>query len=236
MNMSTNMQIRMNQAVRIRGNYFIGSWLQPNYSSSAGLMVSSGLLDQDAPGVQRSFSPGYWRTLWLAAQLPWGEIAVGKRPSSWGMGLSYNGTDNRSSESVALSVPYGPIRIQLSFDAVRRGYATDDYGSNSVYYNERVDKNNTRAFDMTIPNVTYNAGPVSMGFLINWIYRHRGGESVIVNPANGGTTPASNPGTRGVQARDYADQYGGVFFKYNNGRFFLNAEWDWQRQHRDKER
>ena len=99
--MSTNMQIRMNQAVRIRGNYFIGSWNSPNYSTSQGLMVSSGLLTQDSPGVQRSFSPGYWRTLWLSAQLPWGELAIGKSPSSFGMGLQYDGADNRHSDSLS---------------------------------------------------------------------------------------------------------------------------------------
>ena len=226
--MSTNMQIRMNKAVRVRGNYFIGSWSQPNYGSSNGVMVSSGILEMDSPGVQRSFSPGYWRTLWLSAQLPWGEIAVGKRPSSWGMGLQYDGADNRSSESVALSVPYGPFRIQLSFYPSRRGYATDDYAATSAtptYYNERPDKNNTRVFDMTVPNVVYNSGPVSMGFLVNWIFRHRGGESVITNPNHA----TYGNGTRGIQARDYQDQYGAVYFKYNNGRFFLNSEWDWWR-------
>jgi hypothetical protein len=221
MYMSTNMQVRLNQAVRIRGNYFIGSWAQPNYSTSPGLMVSSGMLDQDAPGVQRSFSPGYWRTLWLSAQLPIGEVTVGKRPSSWGMGLQYDGNDNRHSDSVALTVPYGPFRLQMSFYAARRGYSTDDYGNTAVWYNERPDKNNTRTFDMTIPNVQYNSGPISMGFLVNWIFRHRGGESVIAAPGA--------LGNRGIQARDYQDQYGGAFFKYNNGRFFLNAEWDWWR-------
>jgi hypothetical protein len=221
MNMSTNMQVRMNKAVRIRGNYFIGSWVQPNYSTSPGLMVSSGMLNQDAAGVQRSFSPGYWRTLWLSAQLPWGEIAVGKRPSSWGMGLQYDGADNRHSDSLSLAVPYGPIRIQMSFYPSRRGYFTDDYGTGAVWYNERADKNNTRVFDMTIPNVTYNSGPISMGFLVNWMFRHRGGEARLAAP---GAT-----GTRGRQARDYQEQYGGVFFKYNNGRFFVNAEWDWLR-------
>jgi hypothetical protein len=230
--MSTNMEIRMNKAVRVRGNYFIGSWTAPNYSTSSGLMVSSGILEMDSPGVQRSFSPGYWRTLWLSAQLPWGELAVGKRPSSWGMGLQYDGADNRTSESVALSVPYGPLRIQISFYPNRRGYATDDYGSSVIYYNERPDKNNTRVFDITIPNVQYNSGPVSMGFLCNWIFRHRGGESVIVNPtapASGNNPVPSIAGTRGIAARDYQDQYGGAFFKYNNGRFFLNSEYNYWR-------
>jgi hypothetical protein len=233
MNMSTNVQIRMNQAVRIRGNYFIGSWVQPNYSTSQGLMVSSGLLDQDAPGVQRSFSPGYWRTLWLSAQLPWGEVAVGKRPSSWGMGLQYDGADNRHSESVALTVPYGPFKIQFSFYVARRAKSSDDYGTSTGVYNERADKNYTRAFDTTIPNVQYNSGPVSMGFLCNWIYWHKGGETIIGDPNT--TAPSSNNiiswvgGRNLVQAVDYQDQYGAAFFKYNNGRFFLNSEYNYQR-------
>ncbi|MFA6221172.1 MAG: hypothetical protein WC647_02535 [Desulfomonilaceae bacterium] len=219
--MSTNMQIRMNKAVRIRGNYFVGSWNSPNYSTSQGLMVSSGMLNQDAAGVQRSFSPGYWRTLWLSAQLPWGEITVGKRPSSWGMGLAYNGEDNRHSDSLALSVPYGPLRIQLSFYPSRRGYGSDDYSTASAWYNERPDKNNTRVFDLTIPNVTYNAGPVSAGFILNWVFRHRGKEGVIAAPA---TRWAANQ-----FSTDFGEQYGGAYFKYNNGRFFLNAEYSFDR-------
>jgi hypothetical protein len=219
--MSTNMQVRMNKAVRIRGNYFIGSWNSPMYSTSQGLMVSSGALTQDNPGVQRSFSPGYWRTLWLSAQLPWGEIAIGKRPSSWGMGLSYNGADNRSSDSLALSAPYGPFRVQLSFYPSRRGFWSDDYASNSGWYNERPDKNNTRVFDMTIPNITYRSGPVDMGLILTWVFRHRGGEGVIANPADRALA--------GNYSTDYGQQYGGAYFKYNNGRFFLNAEYNFDR-------
>ena len=224
--MSTNMQIRMNKAVRVRGNYFIGSWNSPSYSTSSGLMVSSGALNQDNPGVQRSFSPGYWRTLWLSAQLPWGEIAIGKRPSSWGMGLSYNGADNRSSDSLALSAPYGPFRVQLSFYPSRRGSFSDDYANTSVWYNERPDKNNTRVFDMTIPNITYRSGPVDAGVIVTWVFRHRGREGVIVPPA----TRAANL----QYSTDFGQYYGGAYFKYNNGRFFLNAEYNFDRQQENR--
>lgn len=232
--MSTNMQIRMNQALRIRGNYFIGSWNSPNYSTSQGLMVSSGMLNQDAPGVQRSFSPGYWRTLWLSAQLPWGELAIGKRPSMWGMGLTYGGDDNRHSDSLSLTTFYGPFRIGISLYPSRRGYGSNDYTATGApttqptYYNERPDKNNTRAFDMTIPNVTYRSGPIDAGFYWNPIFYRRGGESVIANP----TTTTS--GTRGIQSRDFQENYGGAYFKYNNGRFFLNAEYEFDRVIEDR--
>jgi hypothetical protein len=221
MNMSTNMQIKMNQAVRIRGNYFIGSWNSPSYSTSSGLMVSSGMLDQDSAGVQRSFSPGYWRTLWLSAQLPWGEIAVGKRPSSFGMGLAYDGADNRHSDSVNLAVPYGPFRISMSTYVARRGTFSDDYANESRWYNERPDKNNTRAFDVAVPNVTYRSGPIDAGFVLNWVFRHRGREGFIGTPAE--RFAANRP------ALDTGTQYGTVYLKYNNGRFFLNAEYDYTR-------
>jgi hypothetical protein len=221
-NMSTNMQIRMNQALRIRGNYFIGSWNSPSYSTSSGLMVSSGMLDQDSAGVQRSFSPGYWRTLWLSAQLPWGEVAVGKRPSSFGMGLSYDGADNRHSDSVSLTTFYGPFRIAMSTYAARRGTFSDDYANASGWYNERPDKNNTRAFDVSVPQVTYRSGPIDMGFVLNWVFRHRGREGIIAAPA---TRAAA--GQSGI---DTGTQYGAVYFKYNNGKFFFNAEYDYTRE------
>ncbi len=221
--MSTNMQISMNKAVRVRGNYFIGSWNSPGYSTSQGLMVSSGALVQDSPGIQRSFSPGYWRTLWLTAQLPWGELAIGKRPSSWGMGLSYNGADNRSSDSLALSAPYGPFRVQLSFYPSRRGYFSDDYANASAWYNERPDKNNTRVFDMTLPNITYRSGPVDAGVIVTWVFRHRGREGFIGTVAN---RVLANT----AYTTDFGQQYGGAYFKYNNGKFFLNAEYNFDRQ------
>ncbi len=221
--MSTNMQIRMNQAVRIRGNYFIGSWNSPNYSTSQGLMVSSGLLTQDSPGVQRSFSPGYWRTLWLSAQLPWGELAIGKRPSSFGMGLQFDGADNRHSDSLSLTTFYGPFRIGMSLYPSRRGDASDDYAKASGWFNERPDKNNTRVFDMTIPTVTYRSGPIDAGFLITWVFKHTGREGTIATPAS---RAAANTG----YSTDLGQQYGSAYFKYNNGRFFLNAEYIFDRQ------
>lgn len=218
--MSTNMQIRMNPAVRIRGNYYIGSWMFDNFDGTAGdqhvvgLPVNPEYLNMQAHGVQRSFSPGYWRTLWLTAQLPWGEIAVGKRPSSWGMGLSFDGADNRSSESLALSAPFGPVKVQLSFYPSRRA-------SNTAYYNNNYDKNNTRVFDMTIPNITYTNGPLEVGVIATWVNSHRGGEEQLTAPATRIT--ATTAGTVG-RYNDYAQWYGSAFVKYNNGRFFLNSE------------
>jgi hypothetical protein len=228
MYMSTNMQIRMNPAVRIRGNYYIGSWDHRNWLSAgdagvltnqvaAALLVSPEYLNMHAHGVQRSFSPGYWRTLWLSAQLPWGEIAVGKRPASWGMGLTFDGASNRASESLALAAPFGPLRVQLGFYPSRRAHA-------SQYFNNSYDKNNSRVFDWSA-NVTYANGPMSAGVVANFVQAHSGGEGVL-NTSALRTSPATsgNPALRRGVYNDLSEWYGNAFFKYNNGRFFLNSE------------
>ena len=233
--MSTNMQIRINPAVRIRGNYYIGSWDPRNWGGSvgvptynndvppltealsnqtaAGLLVAPVYLNQHLHGVQRSFSPGYWRTLWLTAQLPWGEIAVGKRPASWGMGLTFDGANNRASESLSVFVPYGPFRIFMGVHPSRRA-------ANAAYFNDSYDKNNTRYWDSSF-NVIYDNGPMTMGATVNIVSAHRGGESVLLAPANRVTSQVA--GTPAVY-NDYNEFYGNGMFKYNNGRFFVNSE------------
>jgi len=209
--MNTNMQIRMNQALRVRGNYYIGSWNDPGWPQAQGDMVAPELVNYSSPGVQRSFSPGYWRTLWLTAELPWGIITIGKRPSTWGTGLSWNGADNRSSESLAITVPYGPLRFQVSIYPSRRGNTTTDY------YNKNFDKNNARYWDSVFPMFTYSQGPLDMGVLFNFVKRSNGGEGRIESPIN----------RSGRLYNDYDQFYGGAYLKYFNGKFFFNTEVDW---------
>lgn len=220
MYMSTNMQIRINPAVRIRGNYYIGSWDARNWGAPVteatnqhglGLLVSPEYLNMHAHGVQRSFSPGYWRTLWLTAQVPWGEIAVGKRPASWGMGLTFDGANNRASESLSFFAPYGPFRIIMGLYPSRRA-------GNAQYWNDSYDKNNSRVFDWSA-NLLYDNGPITMGIVGNFVQTHRGGESVL----SANRVTAQTAGTAGVY-NDYAEFYGNAMFKFNNGRFFLNSE------------
>jgi hypothetical protein len=223
MYMINNIELRINPAIRVRGSYWIGEW---NPADRAGIgatslfgatdrgigdLVASEYLNNRYPGIQRSFSPGYWNTLWLSAQLPWGEFVVGKRPSVFGMGLFYNGIENRTSESCALATTYGPLRIVLSFYPARRA-------AGAGFFNTDFDKNNGRLFDMGLPTVTYRNGPLDIGFAFNYgAASHRGGESSIA-------APATRSATRFQQ--DALNYYGASYVKYNNGRFFFNAEFD----------
>ncbi|MBI4961864.1 MAG: hypothetical protein HY913_01170 [Desulfomonile tiedjei] len=221
--MINNMELRINPAVRVRGSYWIGEWnpfgtAAPFFGATdrgLGDLVASEYLNNRFPGVQRSFSPGYWNTLWMTAQTPWGILTLGKRPNIFGTGLFYNGIEHRTSESFSMSVPYGPLTMVLGFHPARRSAGTG-------FFNTDFDKNNGRIVDASATAV-YRSGPVDIGIRYNYgSDQHRGGESVIAAPGatQGGVT--SRNATRYRQ--DFLDQFGSLYIKYNNGRFFFNAE------------
>jgi hypothetical protein len=228
--MTDDMELRINPAVRVRGQYYIGEWFDTNPgvdSLGEGELVASQYYNSRYPGVQRAFSPGYWNMLWLTAQLPWGEVAMGKRRSSFGMGMYNNGEDSRSSEKLSLTTFYGPLRIGLAFYPSRRADTkgtTNAFVSSppatGAYFNGDNDKNNNRWWDATIPSVTYRSGDLDVGFYVNPIRWHLGGEGII-------NTPTIRSETKYV---DREDIYGVSYMKYNNGRFFFNAEVDFDQQ------
>lgn len=228
--MTLDPDIYLNPAVRLRGRYYIGSWYtpypnqnaDPYVNTSLGSLVASEYFTYQSPGVQRSFSPGYWNLLWLTVRLPWGEVAVGKRPSSFGTGLAWDGTDNRSSESFNIVSNYGPFRIAWSTYLSREGdegYFSSGNTSNNARY---ADKNNKRYWDSAV-TLTYRAGALDMGVLCNYVFRHRGPERRIA--ANKATFNATTHTWNNL--RDRTDFYGGIYAKLNNGRFFANTEFDW---------
>ncbi len=163
----------------------------------------------------------------MTAETPWGIFTLGKRKSTFGMGMYYNGEESRSSESFALTVPYGPLRFQISNYPARRGSTGSNYPlptavptNTTGYYNQDFDKNNGRWWDTTLPAVTYRNGPFETGFLFNPLRFVNGGEGIIDSAAN-----------RAIRAYlERTEVYGTWYMKYNNGRFFFNAELDWDHQ------
>jgi hypothetical protein len=249
MYMQMDMDLRINTAVRIRGRYWIGAWdnylpptntLEPTavagtvtvpgvttYPTTTAIrdrdvrpyLVHSEYLQYSSPGVQRSFSPGYWNTLWLTAHTPWGIVTLGKRPSVFGMGLAWNGDDNRVSETLSLFADYGPFRVGWGLYTSRQGYEN--------YFNDYYDKNGLRRYDGG-PAVTYRNGPLDMGIILNWVLRHRGAERLTNQGGAAGTATSGDRLARLASgSREREDFYGGVYMKYNNGRVFWNSEFDW---------
>ena len=89
--------LKINEAIRIRGQYRIGLLGDPTADN-----------DYHAhffPGVDNAFSQGNWTLLWVTAQTPVGTFAVGKRRWSWGTGLQYDGIGQCQHGILATSVP-----------------------------------------------------------------------------------------------------------------------------------
>jgi hypothetical protein len=221
--MDTNVELKLNPAIRIRGRYHIGAWFDDGAGLGRGDLVASEYLAFKYGGVQRSFSPGYWNTLWLTAQTPWGIVGLGKRPSQFGTGLAWNGAESRSSESLALTGFYGPLLIQFTFYPARRGVSSP---TAQPYYNRDWDKNNSRIWDATFPLVDYHAGAIDMGMQFVFMNQHTGGEGVIPTAVQA----VSVRSTDFTYLNNHQELVGGVYAKYNNGRIFVNLEVDWFHQ------
>jgi hypothetical protein len=198
--------LKLNKAVRVVGRYRIGSWV-PN-TPAAGLGVGelhrSEYVNSSVPGVQSSFSPGYWNILRISARLPWGVVSAGKRPSFLGNGLIYDGTDNYTTETISLGVPYGPLSFGVSFYPSRVG---------SVDYWNRADRNAMRRFQVGA-SVVFSGGPLELGIQDVFLKYGSGPESQL------------DPAKRAdfIPLERMVD-YGTAFIKYDNGFFFFNSEY-----------
>jgi hypothetical protein len=215
--METNIlpELRINKAMRLRGEYRIGSYGDP---------VASAYVNSASPGVQVAVSEGQWTMWWFSAQTPWGLAVVGKRPFNFGCGLQYNGGEDLTSESLLLMAPTGPFRIGFSFYPWRRQPENpfrQDQPNNAIanppdnpYYNP----GDLSALLVVSPTafLTYDSGPLSLGIIAEYYSYHRGPES-----------QRRQDDRKSFPASDVTSTDGGVFVKYNNGKFFFNAELDW---------
>jgi len=207
-------QIRLSEAVRIRGAYRIGSWADPLAPTSTGALVRSEYPEGFGAGVQRSFSPGYWNMLWLSAQTPWGIIVVGKRPGPFGCGLQYDAADNADAQGVLLMTSYGPMRFGIGFSP---------HIFMSPAYFAMADKNANRQVDVA-GGMTYDAGGFSFGAGGRYFRFRTGPESATFQ----GTDDPVNPtGRFGVVPTDTSATHGSINARYTNGTVFANIEATW---------
>jgi hypothetical protein len=206
-------EFNINPAVSLKGSYYIGAWQDPAMPApSAGVanVYDSELVVKEGAGSHTSMSPGYWNWYYLSAKLPIGNLSIGKRQSRFGMGLVYDGY-TAASESVSLSVPYGPLTIGLSGYPARR----NNHGAN--FSPVKDDGSNIRAYNFTW-GATYSNGPFQAGFAISHVDRWAPAER------NAAVLPTSSQSRQDLETD--------AFIKYTNGRFFFNAEIDryWRKQ------
>ncbi len=210
-------EVKINPAVKLKGRYRLAQWNNPQ---------ASYYYTQDAPGTDNAFSEGQWTMFWGTAVLPWGTIGVGKRQWKFGTGLQYDGGDGLTTESLVLNAPYGPLDIGIGFyphRPARRGQTItiDPYdllvsGFSGAGYFNHADKSGVLGIDL-VAYMVYNNGPLQAGILAAGSRYHIGPEAFL---RFGGQTAPN-------LAQDSEFCHGTVYTKYNNGRFFFNAEAAW---------
>ncbi len=232
-------EIRVNSAIRLKGAYQIGASSVTEY----GLYANS-----TSPGGWNPFATGQWTLWWMEALTPWGVLIAGKRDIGWGMGLQYE-ADHDTTESLCVVAPYGPLKIGL-FCYPWRGQAwlnpqagrdvisnitvagpqlqPTNIGPQLDTYVTRV--GNYRLWDNDRKRqlqpgffITYDQGNVSIGILYEWYSIHNGPAGAVTNGTLG------DDGDQRARTYDSALEDGSVYFKYFNGRCFLNAELAWLR-------
>jgi hypothetical protein len=188
-------RIRINPAVSFRGHYHLGQFLDGD---------NSGYRIGTRPGTRVAASDGQWTMWWVSGQTPVGIVAFGKRPKAFGMGLTSSGNGGDSTtETVVLVSNWGPLRMGAGLYLSRR--------ADLIYWNPD-DKNNMRQNNFET-FVTYNQGPLEIGFEVDCQYTHQGAEGQL-----------APGGTKTVITTDRVDATYDAYVKYFDGRFFFNGE------------
>ena len=170
---------KVNEAITMTGLYHLGTYNAPD---------ASNYMTQDAPGSGRAFSDGQWTMYWITASTPWGVLALGKRPWTFGTALQYDGEDAASTESIALVTNYGPLDIGLAFYPYRFAGSSsldedyeygDPYDLDGYQYFSRADTSGTFSKDF-LGFVVYHSGPMRAGILGSYGSYHIGPEGQLL--------------------------------------------------------
>jgi hypothetical protein len=199
----SDIAIKINPALSIHGRYTIGSWAPATPADGIsgnvqGVANSDRYYVKTSGDIFKSISPGYWNYLRIKAKLPFANMSLGKRGTGQVLGWNAEGFIGQS-ESISLSVPYGPLSLGIST------YIRPVGG----YYNG-FDGANTRRFQLHW-GPAYSAGPLSMGLGFDHIYRFQGAERAFWE---------DGADRNSVDRAEFAQN---LFIQYNNGRFFFNG-------------
>ncbi|MFA6221941.1 MAG: hypothetical protein WC647_06470 [Desulfomonilaceae bacterium] len=198
--------IRVNNAIRVHGVYTVGGFRNKyaqNTSDAYG-QVSAGTPPferyytlQTHEGAYNTAAIGSWEQVRATIQLPLFIISIGAKDFPFGTGTNF--ANNSVSEAFLMIVPYGPFRLMWGNWLARNRIGAASW--------ETVPDKDRKANFYGGFLFTYDNGPVQLGGAAVYEQRH-------YNVPNSPTT-----------AYDYTSPLYLGFGKYNNGRFFLNAEY-----------
>jgi hypothetical protein len=183
-------EIRLNQAVRFRGEYWVtGGNLRGSYDGSGtgatggdnwfinkgeqGWYIAAG------PTSKVGLASGMWEKFWVTAQLPWGIFVAGRRGLNYGTGWATLDEKNTDSEMVALVVPYGPFQIMIGEQLYENNWIvpnsaeqlTTNATSTQPWLAAPTDKNGIRDINGAF-SVAYRSGDIDAGTASRYVF-HR---------------------------------------------------------------
>ena len=160
---------------------------------------------------------GSWEQFRATVQTPFAILSYGVKDFPFGTGatLGYN----TRAEAFLTVVPYGPLRILHGW-WFTRGLTT----SHQIEaYSTSPDKETRNDFGQGIL-ITYEAGPLNFGAGTFFFKRHLN-HAIIAESSRNVLTGAA--GAVAPLAQDNTLWPSLIYAKYNNGRFFANAEYAW---------
>jgi hypothetical protein len=183
--------------------------------------------------------------MWVTAQTPWGILAFGRRPFAFGLGWSTLHEKDMDTDSIVIVAPYGPMTFIIgpssSYGTPGDGIVPNStpivgvvnaapgfaQGLNNLNRAKGTDKTGrSRSWHMAAA-FTYRNGPVDLGTFFTFTQFNNA--HAFAQPVGPGQADDNNATTAATLAGTYGDPNSILFvnyFKYNNGRFFFNAEYD----------
>jgi hypothetical protein len=170
------------------------------------------------PGGGRSFANGEWLGWLVTVEMPWGVASFGKKPFGFGMGLQYDSTV-RTEEYLALVSDMGPVQIGFGVYPSRTTTELNpNRTSGGIPFNAYFNTNDTSGHPTrdVFAFVNYASGPLEMGAGILYSDQHIGPEGTLRFDDRQSTPAIGLTGNEGW-----------VYIRYDNQRFFIQAEADW---------
>jgi len=205
---------RVNNAIRVHGTYTVGG-LRQKYAQRT--YDAYGQVSPGTPPFERYYTHhsseaayntaaiGSWEQIRATVQLPIGTLSYGVKDFPFGTGIQY--ANNTRTDSILMVVPYGPFRLLF-------GLWPGQGGVTGLTSFDTVPDRDTKWDYRYGAGFTYDNGPLSVGFLAIPTGKH-------IHPRY---SYAVGTIANGAGGADYINRFWQIWAKYNNGRFFANAE------------
>ena len=248
-----NRAIKLNMEYSFQGNlnglYQGGSnWANPPHYAGW-VQMGSRFGDRYA-----GFTSGILNAAWADIATPLGNFKVGRYPFEFGPGWSGLNRNDSNLSMITMDVPYGPMNFGVGMSLSDNGAYSDPYDTRNANRTAHVisslpDRGQMKSWD-SIAYIKYRESNFDVGFLYkfmawngvhsvpwsSWTLRDDVTGSPIAGPLSNGTffntlggTTGQTPTATVTSTPLSSDVYFNLFstyLKYNQGRFFLNLEYD----------